>query len=208
MYRKRLMVVLAAQFATAAALFPTHAGAEPKNESPFTRSADVRILQQAVHQNVFATVPAGEAKNELPFTRPSSSGAASQAVQTLDPAIATAMAAQAAQQSSANVTRPSSSRVASQTVQYLDPAIATAMAARAGSARGATSALEARSVALNRRFQLGQYALSAAPQSSGFVWKDAGIGAGAMLGLALLAAGCALSLRHGRSQTRISATAG
>jgi hypothetical protein len=154
-----------------------------------------------------------------------------QTVQGLDPAIATAIAAQTAQRHSANLgTRP-------QTAQGLDTAIATAMAAQAATQRsetahalairstglnhqyhlgtvatdaGAAQAIHAvalRGAALNRHYQLGRYAPSAR-SSSGFAWADAGIGAGAMLGLALLATGLALSVRRGHSEGRISATAG
>ena len=260
MYRTRSLVLLAAQLATAAALFPTPAGAEPKNEPPFTRPADSRILEQAVNQGLSATVPTGEAKNELPFTRPSGSriltqgfhpglsaiiptGEAKnevpfrkgrsnvvtpgQTVQGLDTAIATAMAAQTAQRHSAQLgTRP-------QTAQGLDTAIKTAMAAQASEAAnalairstglnqqydlgtnatdaGAAQALHAvalRGEALNRQYQLGRYTPSAR-RSSAFTWADAGIGVGAMLGLALLATAFGLSVHRSHSEGRISATVG
>ena len=70
MSRIRFVVMLAALVATVAALLPVTAGAEPKNELPFTRSVDPRILTQADRENPAATMPRGESKNELPFTRP------------------------------------------------------------------------------------------------------------------------------------------
>ena len=54
-----------------AGVFAGAAGAEPKNEWPFTRPAGNRGLAQASRQQQSATsaVPAGEPKNEWPFTR-------------------------------------------------------------------------------------------------------------------------------------------
>lgn len=224
MYRTRSFVLLAAQLVTAAALFPTPAGAEPKNEPPFTRPADSRVLEQAVHQSLSATIPTGEAKNEVPF---SNVAAPAQSVQGLDTAIATAMAAQTAQRHAAQLgTRP-------QTAQGLDTAIKTAMAAQASQAAnalairstglnqqynlgtdatdaGSAQALHAvalRGEALNRQYQLGRYTPSAR-RSPGFTWSDAGIGAGAMLGLALLATAFGLSVHRSHSEGRVTATVG
>jgi hypothetical protein len=45
------------------------AGGEPKNEYPFTRQVDNRVVQAAGHTSVLAPAGQGEAKNELPFTR-------------------------------------------------------------------------------------------------------------------------------------------
>ena len=44
------------------------ANAEPKNQWPFTRTADARVLAQSVGRSV-AVPPRPEAKNEPPFTR-------------------------------------------------------------------------------------------------------------------------------------------
>jgi hypothetical protein len=84
MYDTRILVVLAAQFATVAALFPAVAGAEAKNQAPFTRPAERGIVTPAVREG------------RTPGVTP-------QTTQGLDPAIATAIAAQAARQSSGNV---------------------------------------------------------------------------------------------------------
>ena len=70
MSRIRFLFTLAALVAAVAALLPASAGAEPKNEWPFTRPADPRILAQAVREHLVAPMPRGEPKNELPFTRP------------------------------------------------------------------------------------------------------------------------------------------
>jgi len=68
----RLLTVLAAQFFIGATLFATSAAAEPKNQWPFTRPIDSRILAQDVVKRSATVPPVGEAKNEPPFTNPAS----------------------------------------------------------------------------------------------------------------------------------------
>ena len=45
------------------------ANAEPKNQWPFTRTADPRALAQSAGRSIDVAAPRPEAKNELPFTR-------------------------------------------------------------------------------------------------------------------------------------------
>ena len=52
----------------ATAILASTAGAEPKNQWPFTRPLDNRILAQAVTSGASLTMPVGESKNEAPFT--------------------------------------------------------------------------------------------------------------------------------------------
>jgi hypothetical protein len=52
----------------ATAIFASAAGAEPKNQWPFTRPFDNRILAQAVDLGASLPMPIGEPKNEAPFT--------------------------------------------------------------------------------------------------------------------------------------------
>ena len=57
---------------------------------------------------------------------------------------------------------------------------------------------KARAQATNRYYHLGRYAVVEA--ASPFQWSDAGIGAGAMLGMILVAGGLAIVVRrHGRT---------
>jgi hypothetical protein len=53
---------------------------------------------------------------------------------------------------------------------------------------------ERRAQAMNRYFRLGSYAVVGG--STGFVWTDAGIGAGAMLGAIVLAGGLLVAVRR------------
>ena len=62
------------------------------------------------------------------------------------------------------------------------------------SAAEARTADKIRGQELNRRYRLGQYAV--VETSSTFQWNDAGIGAGAMLGMILVAGGLAVTLRR------------
>ena len=69
MYPSRKIVVLATLVALVSAIAADAAKAEPKNEWPFTRPVDSRILGQAVRAgSVLDVAPAPEAKNEPPFT--------------------------------------------------------------------------------------------------------------------------------------------
>ena len=52
----------------ATAIFASAAGAEPKNQWPFTRPLDNRILAQAVNSGASLPMPIGEPKNEALFT--------------------------------------------------------------------------------------------------------------------------------------------
>ncbi len=63
---KRLLTALAVLAATA--ILAAAAGAEPKNQWPFTRPVSSRVLAQIVTTVRAAAVPAGERKNEAPFT--------------------------------------------------------------------------------------------------------------------------------------------
>jgi hypothetical protein len=65
-----------------------------------------------------------------------------------------------------------------------------------GTPAQALNAIKARSEALNQRYQLGRYAVVRV--SNGFDWGDAGIGAGAMLGVILVAGGLGILVRRSR----------
>ena len=67
MHPKRLLTALGVLAATAG-LVVAAAGAEPKNQWPFTRPVTSRVLSQVVTTVRTAAVPAGEPKNEAPFT--------------------------------------------------------------------------------------------------------------------------------------------
>lgn len=58
----------------------------------------------------------------------------------------------------------------------------------------ARAASERRAQAMNRYYHLGRYAVVRV--SNGFAWTDAGIGAGATLGAIILAGGVAVALRR------------
>ena len=60
--------------------------------------------------------------------------------------------------------------------------------------RAAAAAEQRRSEATNRYYRLGRYAVVG--ETSRFVWSDAGIGAGAMLGLIMLAGGLTVVVRR------------
>lgn len=53
---------------------------------------------------------------------------------------------------------------------------------------------ERRAQATNRYYHLGRYAV--VRRSTGFIWKDAGVGAGATLGAIVLAGGIVVALRR------------
>jgi hypothetical protein len=61
-------------------------------------------------------------------------------------------------------------------------------------ATAAKRAEERRAQAIDRYYKLGRYAVIRV--SNGFVWADAGIGAGAMLGAIILAGGLAVAVRR------------
>lgn len=63
------------------------------------------------------------------------------------------------------------------------------------------AANERRAQAINRYYRLGQFAI--VRTSNGFIWKDAGVGAGATVGAILLAGGIAFAIRR-RSTDRPS----
>ena len=69
-----------------------------------------------------------------------------------------------------------------------------------GDSTQAERALMLRSDALNRKYHLGRYAIvRSTRRASGFDWSDVGIGAAALLGLALLAGGATLGVRRRRT---------
>lgn len=68
------------------------------------------------------------------------------------------------------------------------------LGAYASSAPAVKKADLRRAQAINRLYRTGSYAVIA--RSSGFDWADAGIGAGAMFGLILLAGGLAVTTRR------------
>jgi hypothetical protein len=69
MYASRKIVVLATLVALVSAVAAGAANAEPKNQWPFTRPVDARILGQSVRAgSTLDVAPVPEAKNEPPFT--------------------------------------------------------------------------------------------------------------------------------------------
>lgn len=67
MSAKRITTAFTTALLTAA-IIAAAAGAEPKNQWPFTRPLDNRILAQVVNSGASLAMPVGESKNEAPFT--------------------------------------------------------------------------------------------------------------------------------------------
>lgn len=72
------VLVVATSVALLSAVVAGAANAEPKNQWPFTRPVDSRVLSQSPTIRIVSPAPRPEPKNELPFTRlVDTSGAAS-----------------------------------------------------------------------------------------------------------------------------------